>query len=109
MYTIKVKTVASAQDISDEVITGLTAEMGQARGLEAGDFVRIVDAATRMVAMAVGRSASPDALVYIDFMAARTKEGRRFTWTCQVDVEPATRTVDTPGDWHEPAEIARAF
>jgi hypothetical protein len=94
MYSVKVVTQGAARDISDKTIAALTAQMGQARGLQAGDFVGIVNSASRVLSLAIGRAATADSVVSVDFMAARTKEGRRFTWTCQIDVDPAAMNGD---------------
>ena len=98
MWTVKVKQVAQAEHIADKVVAAMSAEVNRTRGFQKGDWVTLVNSVSRMMALATGRAKSPSSMVAVDLMVSRTKEGRRFTWTCQIDVEPAKLDEDqAPG------------
>jgi hypothetical protein len=88
---VRVKFSAAAGKAKDAAIVKLSAEMNQVAGLEPGDMVTISETVGRMMGFATGRAAGPDSRVDVDLMVARTKEGRRFTWTCQIEVDPAVQ------------------
>ena len=94
MWSMKVKCQGAARDISDKTIAALKAEIGRVNGLQRGDMVTISESVGRMLALSTGRAATPASHVSVDLMVSRTKEGRRFTWTCQIEVNPAMMTTD---------------
>ena len=94
MWNMEVKCQGAAQDISDKTIAALGGELQRTTGLQRGDMVTISESVGRMLALATGRAASPTSSVSVDLMVARTKKGRRFTWTCQIEVNPALLSTD---------------